>query len=218
MVSNVRERLEKASRRAAIGSGLALTLVLSSLVFLTFQNQSVQRQVEDKKAELSSLSIKYSELDGQVKGKQAELARLQQDVESLKAQKQAVQLALVQVAKNAPNAQKGIEEAVAKNPMVAAAVPRLYVQYSDPAILEPLKQACDTLRRQGIVVPPYERVSADRIPKHNEVRFFSVAGTVDANNIASVLKLNGIKAKPRLVKSSRGRAGLYELWVSEASR
>jgi len=90
--------------------------------------------------------------------------------QQLSSQLQATQSALNAFIGKTPNAQTGIDLAIASQPQLAREAPRVFLEYPVDQQEKIAENAATALRQSGFTVPPVHAVGA-LSPPHTEVRF-----------------------------------------------
>lgn len=92
-------------------------------------------------------------------------------------------------------------------------LPRIYIHYVRNADKQAIETALPNFAKESFIVPPIERIEADKAPKLAEVRYFSAT----ADELAEAKKISrmlGISKPPRYlyIRDLKIRPRYYEVW------
>ena len=207
-------RLETIQRLLQYGAALVLVVFLALIAFSWFQLRGINRQIDDKRAELQSA---YEILQA----KRKEIDELQARNGSLQKLNGVLADATRSIGKENPEQaneiKRTVEESIKQTDEASQVPPRVYIQISREDQRKRAGEMARQLEAKGYVVPGIENVEKKaRVQPVSEIRYYQSDATAqrDVKDIGTILDGAGVKLGPSQLLKNPGnvRPRLYELW------
>ena len=209
-------KLESIQRLLRYGAILVLLIFLALIALSWFQLRGINREIDNKQAELQKKQRENDEIDEALRRKQEEFKKLDEKYHVLS---EAVRYLSDDNEEQADKVKTAVEKAIGSDGNKAQIPPRIYIQIAREDQRQRAAQLTSQLQARGYVVPGIEYVGRRaRIPRVSELRYYPTgAAQSDIDDIVGFFRGAGIKlAQPVQVRQAGGvRPRHYEIWFGE---